>query len=142
MNADETLPLLDLLPRPDLGILIGRWGYQPDPAELPAAYDALTETMRRTPCCFWLQDIRRRRLNDPATTQWLLTDYFPDMARRLGGRLCVAYLVGPALHRTIVEAPGFVALSAYDGQPFAVGFFGDEGAAIEWLQAQQGAAGH
>lgn len=138
MTTPETpLPLLHLTPRPDLGILIGRWGYQPDPVELPAAYDLLTDTVLRANCRYWLQDIRRRTLNDPRVTQWLLTEYFPDMARRLGGRLCVAYLISPTLHRLIVQAPGFVPLSAYDNQPFAVGFFGDEGAAIHWLQTQQ-----
>jgi len=59
------------------------------------------------------------------------------MARRLGGRLCVAYLVGPTLHQSITEAPGFLPLNAYAGRPFAVAFFGDEGAAIQWLQGQQ-----
>ena len=86
---------------------------------------------------FWLQDIRRRTLNDPQTTHWLLNSFFPDMARRLGGRLFVAYLVGPTLHQAIVEQPGFVSAEAYDSKPFVVSFFGDEGTAIKWLQARQ-----
>jgi len=68
MNTDPALPLLQLTPRPDLGILVGRWGYQPDPAQLPAAYEALTETVLRAPCRFWLQDIRSRTFNDPHTS--------------------------------------------------------------------------
>ncbi|WP_310394679.1 hypothetical protein [Hymenobacter sp.] len=140
MNSEVTLPLLQLTPRPDLGVLVGRWGYQPDPAELPAAYEALTAAVARDHCRFWLQDIRRRSLNDPHITKWLLSDYFPGMARQLGGRLCVAYLVSPALHKTITDDPGFLPLAAYEDRPFALGFFGDEGAAIQWLQAQQRAA--
>ncbi len=140
MPTPEPLPLLDLVYRADLGILVGRWTYQPDPAALPAAYEQLTASATAANCRFWLQDIRRRAVNDPAITEWLLSEYFPNMARHFGGRLCVAYLVGPALHQIIVEAPGFVPLAAYAGRPFAVGFFGDEGAAIRWLEAQQGDA--
>ena len=137
MNSEVTLPLLQLTFRPDLDILVGRWGYQPDPAELPAAYELLTEAGLQNNSRFWLQDIRRRSLNDPHTTHWLLTEYFPNMAQRLRGQLCVAYLVSPTLHESIMQTPGFLPLAAYDGQPFAVGFFGDEGSATNWLQTQQ-----
>lgn len=137
----ESPPLLDLVYRADLGILVGRWGYQPDPAGLPAAYEQLTASAHAANCRFWLQDIRRRTLNDPAITQWLLTESFPDMARRLGPRLCVAYLTSPALHQAIREAPGFADVDAYEGRPFAVAFFGEEGAAVAWLHAQQRSQG-
>lgn len=137
----EPPPLLDLAYRADLGILVGRWGYQPDPAGLPAAYDQLAASAHAANCRFWLQDIRRRTLNDPATTAWLLAEYFPGMARRLGPRLCVAYLTSPALHQAIREAPGFVDVDAYDDQPFAIAFFGEEGAAVAWLYAQQRSQG-
>ena len=59
------------------------------------------------------------------------------MARRLGGRLFVAYLVGPALHEAIINQPDFISAEAYDSKPFVVSFFGDEGAAMHWLQSQQ-----
>ncbi|TGE21203.1 hypothetical protein E5K00_12970 [Hymenobacter aquaticus] len=59
------------------------------------------------------------------------------MSRALGGRLCVVYLVGPALMQTILSGPDFQPSSAYDDKPFIVAFFGDEGAAIGWLQLQQ-----
>ena len=131
------LPLLQLTNRPDLGVLVGRWGYQPEPHELPAVYEEVMATALREQTRFWLQDIRRRTFNDPATTQWLLTKYFPDMAQRLGGRLFVAYLVGPSLHDSIVKQPDFVPADAYDGKSFVISFFGDEGAAIKWLQTQQ-----
>lgn len=140
MLPADSLPLLDLVYRADLGVLVGRWNYQPAPAALPAAYERLAASAVAAGCCHWLQDIRRRASNDPAITAWLLAEYFPGMARRLGGRLCVAYLVGPALHQSIVAAPGFLPLDTYAGRPFAVGFFGDEGAAIRWLQAEQQAA--
>ena len=42
MSSASSPSLLHLTPRPDLGILVGRWGFQPDPALLPAAYEALT----------------------------------------------------------------------------------------------------
>ena len=136
MSADVSPPLLQLAYRSDLGILVGRWGYQPDPQELPPVYREVQDLALEHGCRFWLQDIRRRTLNDPNTTRWLLQDFFPGMARRLGGRLYIAYLVGPALHEAIVSQPGYVSAEAYDGQPFAVSFFGDEGAAMQWLQAR------
>ena len=34
------------------------------------------------------------------------------------------------------QVPGFVSAEYYDGQPFVVSFFGDEGAAMQWLQAR------
>ncbi len=128
---------LHLAHRPDLGILVGRWAYQPEPHELPPIYQQVKKVALEHQSRFWLQDIRRRSVNDPQTTTWLLNEFFPDMARRLGGRLCVAYLVGPTLHEAIVSQPNYVSAEAYDNRPFAVSFFGDEGSAIRWLQAQQ-----
>jgi hypothetical protein len=137
MTPEIPTPLVQFLYRDDLDILVGRWGYQPDPRELPAVYQQMTEEALERKARFWLQDIRRRTVNDPNTTDWLLNTFFPDMARRLGGRLYIAYLVGPALHESIVKQPGYVPAEAYDGKPFATSFFGDEGAAIRWLQIQQ-----
>ena len=136
MSDDASPPLLQLAYRPDLNVLVGRWGYQPTPHELSAMYQQVQELAVAHGCRFWLQDIRRRTLNDPDTTRWLLQHFFPGMARRLGGRLYVAYLVGPTLHEAIISQPGFVSAESYDGQPFAVSFFGDEGAAMQWLQAR------
>ena len=137
MIPETPASLLQLTNRPDLGILVGRWGYQPEPHELPPMYQQIEALALQERSRYWLQDIRRRSLNDPHTTQWLLNSFFPDMARRLGGRLFVAYLVGPTLHQTILSQPGFVSAEAYDSKPFVVSFFGDEGTAIKWLQAQQ-----
>ncbi|MBF9142648.1 hypothetical protein [Hymenobacter properus] len=137
MNSDIPAPLLDFSYRADLDILVSRWAYQPDPHELPAAYRQMCEAAVRDQARFWLQDIRRRTLNDPGTTNWLLNKFFPEMANRLGGRLYIAYLVGPALHESIVSHPGYVSAEAYDDKPFATSFFNDEGAAIRWLQIQQ-----
>ena len=136
MSEDDSPPLLQLAYRPDLSILVGRWGYQPAPHELPAVYQQVQAMAMEHGCRCWLQDIRRRTLNDPDTTRWLLQDFFPGMAHRLGGRLYVAYLVGPTLHQAIVSQPGFVSAESYDDQPFVVSFFGDEGAAMQWLQAR------
>jgi hypothetical protein len=136
MVSDSSSPLLQLNYRADLNILVGRWGYQPAPHELPAAYRQVQELALEHGCRFWLQDIRRRSLNDPATTRWLLNDFFPGMAHRLNGRLYIAYLVGPALRDSIVNRPDYIRAEASDLQPFAVSFFGDEGAAMEWLQAR------
>ena len=137
MIPEETPALLQLTYRPDLDLLLGRWGYQPQPHELTPVYEQVRAMALQEHSRFWLQDIRRRTLNDPQATRWLLHSFFPEMARLLGGRLFVAYLVGPSLHQTIVSQPGYVSAEAYDDKPFAVSFFGDEGAAIKWLQIQQ-----
>ncbi len=134
MPADYALPeLLSLTYRADLAVLIGRWGYQAEEAELPAEYARLEAAALAHGARRWLQDIRRRSLNYPDTSRWLLAEFFPNIARRLGGQLRVAYLVSPALQAHIYAEPTFVPLEAYAGRPFAVGFFGDEGAATEWL---------
>ncbi|MBF9236220.1 hypothetical protein I2I05_02315 [Hymenobacter sp. BT683] len=137
MSSDIPAPLIHFSHRADLDILVGRWGYQPDPRELPAVYQQMTDVALQAKARFWLQDIRRRTLNDPNTTLWLLDKYFPDMARQLGGRLYLAYLVGPALQEAIINRPGYISAEAYDDKPYAISFFGDEGAAIRWLQIQQ-----
>jgi hypothetical protein len=135
--SSSRLPLLQLTYRSDLDILVGRWGYQPEPHELPPVYERVRNEALQDHSRFWLQDIRRRTLNDPHTTRWLLKTFFPAMAKKLGGRLYVAYLVGPELHQAIISQPDFVPAGAYDSMPYAIDFFRDEGAAIKWLQTQQ-----
>ena len=134
MSSEIPAPLIHFSHRADLDVLVGRWGHQPHPRELPAVYQQMMDLALHENARFWLQDIRRRTLNDPDTTRWLFREFFPSMARRLGGRLYVAYLVGPTLQEAIVGQPGFVSAEYYDGQPFVVSFFGDEGAAMQWLQ--------
>lgn len=137
-NPSATPPLLELTLRPDLGVLLGRWHHQPThPAELRPRYQELADLALTTGCRFWLQDLRRRAAPDQQTKRWLLEDYYPTVAQRLGQRLFVAYLFSPAMHRQIVEAPDYAPPEAYANLPYALDFFGSEGAAIEWLQAQQ-----
>ena len=134
MSGTSPAELLHLSYREDLAVLIGRWAYQPDPAALPAEYERLAAVARAHGAHRWLQDIRRRTLNDPAITQWLLAEYFPGLARQLGARLRVAYLVSPALHQHILAEPGFAPAETYVGRPFAVAFFGEDGPAVDWLR--------
>jgi hypothetical protein len=103
----------------------------------PRAYEHLTEQALAANCRFWLQDIRRRAFNDPNITHWLLTEYFPQMAVRLGGRLHVAYPTGPALLEAITNGPDFLPPSAYDPKPSVVAFFSNEGEAMQWLHHEQ-----
>ncbi len=133
-----TQPLLELTLRPDLDVLLGRWRYQPtDPADLRPAYARLAAGALASGCRFWLQDLRRRATPDDETKRWLLTEYYPDLVRQLGGRLFVAYLFTPAFHQAILNAPDYAPPEAYNTLPYSLDFFGDEGAAIEWLQRNQ-----
>lgn len=125
--------LLELTYREDLQLLVGRWHYQPAPAELPGAYERLYDAFQRTRARHWLQDIRARTLPDPYTTQWLFADFFPDVAQQLGQQLRVAYVVKPALRGLIEAGPDFQPLSAYAGKPFVVNFFGEDADALAWL---------
>ena len=135
MAPDPTAPLLQLTYRADLNLLVGRWSYQPDPARLPAAYQELTRQALASGCPRWLQDIRRRAANDPATTHWLLSEYLPDMARRLGS-LRVAYLISPSLLAQLIAEPDFKTEEYYTDKPYQVRLFNDEGAAVAWLSEQ------
>ncbi|RZK58841.1 MAG: hypothetical protein EOO59_08175 [Hymenobacter sp.] len=132
MLPDPPSALLDLTYRPDLQVLIGRWRDQLALAELPAAYEQLHRATLTHGAHRWLQDIRRRSLNDDDTTAWLIASYFPALASSLGHPLRIAYLVGPALHERIAAHP---ALDVVPAQPFTLALFGEEGAAMEWLQA-------
>jgi hypothetical protein len=98
-------------------------------------------TALATGCRFWLQDLRRRASPDQETKRWLVDVYYPEVAHKLGQRLFVAYLFSPDMHRQIVEAPDYAPPEAYREAPFALDFFGSEGAAIQWLQTHQPAGG-
>lgn len=138
LNQLSTFPLLDLTLRPDLDVLFGRWRYQPElVAELLGCYQQLADVALAHSCRFWLQDLRRRSSPDEETKRWLVQEYYPGMARRLGQRLYVAYLFNPDMHRQIVEAPDYAPPEAYRDKTYALDFFGSEGAAIQWLQAHQ-----
>ena len=128
-----TPELLQLTYRADLDVLIGRWGYQPAPDELPAQYERLEALALAHRARYWLQDIRRRSLNDPQTSRWLLDSFFPRLAQALDGQLRVAYLASPTLYNHILAEPMYVPAAAYDGRPHAVAFFGDEAQALAWL---------
>lgn len=133
MTPAPAAELLHLTFQEDLGLLVGRWGYQPSRAELAPAYDHLYDVALDCRARRWLLDIRQRTLPDPYTTQWLSNEFYPDMAQQLGGQLRVAYLVGPGLRGLIEAGPDFQPLAAYEGRPFIVNFFGEEQAAIDWL---------
>jgi hypothetical protein len=133
MNTAPAAELLHLTYLEDSELLVGRWGYQPDRAELAIAYEQLAYMALDCRARRWLQDIRQRTLPDPYTTQWLFNEFYPDIAQLLAGQLRVAYLVGPRLRGLIEAGPDFQPLSAYEGRPFIVNFFGEEQAAIDWL---------
>lgn len=122
--------------RSDLGILVSRWTRQPLTVELRPVYDELADVALHHRARYWLQDIRHRVFNDPDITRWLLDFFFADMARRLKGRLHVAYLASPTLLEAIRQAPAFAPPETYDNQPFIIAFFNSEGEAHAWLTQQ------
>ena len=124
--------LLHLHFQADRELLVIRWAYQPVQAELAPAYEQLQQQALECRARRWLQDIRRRTLPDPYTTQWLFDEFYPDLSQQLGG-LRVAYLVGPKLRGLIEAGPDFQPLAWYAGKPFIVNFFGDEATARTWL---------
>lgn len=123
--------------RPDLGVLVSRWSQQPPPAQLRPVYDELANVATEYRARYWLQDIRHRAYNDPATTRWLFDIYFQRMAAQLQGRLHVAYLANPALLHSILTSPSYLPAESYDNRPFVVSFFNSEGDAYDWLAQQR-----
>lgn len=138
MSPDSTPDTITVhnLYRPDLNVFVSRWDYQPDAALLPPAYEHLTREALHCGCRYWLQDIRRRTLHEPAAVHWLLDTYFPQLATRLGGQLVVAYLTSPTLQEAI-QSTVYPLPSAYSTEHFLINFFTDEADAVRWLMEQR-----
>ena len=130
---------LDLVYRPDLDIVVGRWMRQATLAELQQGYQAILEMATSPGCRGWLLDARRRLNTDPNAQRWLINGFMDDAATRLGGRVYLAYLLPPAQLRDTTADGAFPPPQFFAGKPYEAARFMDERQAVEWLQQSQAA---
>lgn len=136
MLALPSSDYLQLVYRPDLLVLVGRWMRQTTTPEMHLGYGLLLDGGESQDCAYWLVDARRR---DQAANQqdvaWMMETFFPQVAARLGQPVFIAYLFAPA-HLTDIEAnPAILPLTYFDNLPYRVGRFIEERLALEWLMA-------
>ena len=121
-----TLPETDFLAlryRPDLHLLVGRWQRPVSAAEFRQGYRAMLRAARQTDCPFWQLDLRGRNAPDEAARHWLQAEFLPQLAGRLRGPVCLAYLLPPSMLQQLgplLEGPACVA------------FFSEEGPLTSW----------
>ena len=123
----QTLPETDYLAlryRPDLHLLVGRWQRPVSTAEFRQGYRNLLRAARHTNCPFWLLDLRGRNAPDAAAQQWLTAEFLPRLVGRLGGSVCLGYLLSPSLLQQ---------LALPKEGPARVAFFAEEGPLTVWL---------
>jgi hypothetical protein len=127
---------LQVVYRPDLGQLTGRWLRSVTEPELHQGYEALRRAAQHHRCGYWLIDSRRRTNRSFNGPEWVTTQFLPAVQRELGTPLSVCFLVLP-------DYLGSLPASAHEvvpGSPARFARFVDEGAANAWLSAQQAAA--
>jgi hypothetical protein len=127
-----SLGFLQIVYRPDLGQLTGRWLRSIDETELHEGYAALRRAALHHRCAYWLIDGRRRTNRSYNGPEWVTTRFLPELQREMGQPLCVCFLVLPDYLSALppdssATAPG----------PLRYARFVDEGAANAWLAAQQ-----
>ncbi|WP_303309789.1 hypothetical protein [Hymenobacter sp. BT730] len=126
--------------RADLDILFGRWMRLVTQAEMQEGYQYLLEQAAAHSCQNWLLDARRRINTDKEGAQWMVQSFVAGAAARLGGRLQLAYLLGPIMLRNQEADAAFPPAAFFEGKPFCAERFIEEGEAIAWLQQHREAA--
>ncbi|OGX91907.1 hypothetical protein [Hymenobacter coccineus] len=125
-------PCLQVVFRPDLGQLTGRWLRSVTEAELHAGYGALREAALHHGCGHWLIDSRRRTNRSLNGPEWVTTAFLPEVQRALGAPLNVCFLVLPDYLQSLPAAHQGPA----PGSLVQFARFVDEGAANAWLAAR------
>jgi hypothetical protein len=126
--------------RPDLATLVARWQYDAPLPTLQADFTQLLEAAEGYGAARWLLDVRRRDQLAPELAHWTTTLFFPEAAARLvPARLRIAVLCSPA--RLAVYASDDAQMEQltfgmHPTQPYRMQLFGDEAAAVHWLQRQ------
>ncbi|HEX8425869.1 hypothetical protein [Hymenobacter sp.] len=136
MLALPSSDYLQLVYRPDLMVLVGRWMRQTTPQEMRHGYALLLNGGEAQNCCYWLMDARRR---DQAASEqdvsWMMETFFPQVAARLGQPVFIAYLFAPTHLIDIETNPAIPPLTYFDNRPYRIGRFIEERTALEWLTA-------
>ncbi|RAK67970.1 hypothetical protein [Hymenobacter edaphi] len=128
---------LQIVYRVELNVLVGRWMQPVTADELRGGYLALLEAASTRQCRWWLVDGRRRLHSHKADSRWMMDEFFPQLAPRLGGKVYLAYLFTPT-HLEELQADASVPkLTYFDDRPYQVQRFIEEQAAMRWLAQQQ-----
>ena len=134
MLSDQfSTDFMQVVYRPDLGQLTGRWLRSVTEPELHQGYEALRQVARHHGCGYWLIDSRRRTNRSANGPEWVTTQFLPLVQRELGTPLCVCFLVLPDY---LISLPASAQVTD-PGAPVQYTRFLDEGAANAWLAAQQ-----
>lgn len=132
-----TSDFLNVVYRPDSGLLIGRWLCSITEAQLREGYETMRLAAQEHHCRHWLMDARRRtdrRLNGP---EWVVTHFLPQVQKEMDAPLCVAFLVLPNHLREVEADPTQPPQSSAPGALFKFARFIDEGTANAWLEQQR-----
>ena len=128
---------LHIVYRADLEVLVGRWMRQISTADLRAGYQDLLEAAAHYGCRQWLIDGRRRNRSHADDAQWMMDEYFPQLAAQLGNGVSLAYLFTPT-HLLELEADTLLPpLSYFEERPYQVQRFIEEQMAMRWLALEQ-----
>ncbi len=127
--AQFSTSFLQVVYRPDLSQLTGRWLRSVTEAELHAGYAALRQAALYHGCGQWLIDSRRRTNRSFNGPEWVTTEFLPQVQQALGQPLRVCFLVLPNYLATLPDGMRAPA----PGSPVQFARFLDEGAANAWL---------
>ncbi|UYZ62681.1 hypothetical protein [Hymenobacter weizhouensis] len=131
---------LTFLYRADLHLFVARWLDEPAPSLLHAEYAALLNAGEQHSTPRWLIDVRRRPTPSPDVARWVSQEWLPQIVTALAPqRPRLAYLVSPSREEALRTDPALQASvqAAYaTDRGYDLGTFGDEGSAMQWLQAR------
>ncbi|UYZ61797.1 hypothetical protein [Hymenobacter weizhouensis] len=120
--------------RDDARVLLGRWLRPVHGPELRHSYKAMLAAARPHQARYWLLDLRTRGTASEDDTHWVLTEFLPRLAPRLGERVYVAFVLPPAQVGMLDPENGAdMALHA----DYHVRLFLDEAQALRWLALRQ-----
>ena len=124
---------LEISYRPDLNLLLGRWLRPIELEEMQHGYQLLLDAAVAGDCRQWLLDVRRRQNTHQVGAQWMLSNFLPQLAARLGGRTRLAYLMAPTYLRDADADAAFPPATYFEGKPFVGERFIEENTALDWL---------
>lgn len=123
--------------RPDLRVLVVRWPADAPLPQLQADFEAVLQVAAEHGAHYWLLDVRRREELAPELAHWTTHEFFPRAATQLGAPpLRIATLASPtrmAVYETSDYQRRTLAYGQDNTRPYRLQLFGDEGAAVQWL---------
>lgn len=106
--------------------------------EITAICEWLLDTARYNECPYWLLDGRTHVREQPQSLHnWMHEDYLPRVRWVLGRQPCIAFLVSPAVWAGLPDK-GYAQPLDWQSHAARLGWFTDEGPALDWLSRQRG----